>query len=205
MSPSVNQTRLADMVGTSRDSIAKYETGKNRVPDDVLNAIVKVSGFPLSWFLDGLDTNPPMNFTDRVEILENKPVIRTVSLPYWGSVPCGDWEKPIGDPATETVSAEVEGIPGEKIIVKAIGDSMHPIIRHGQKVAVRLGSTPIDGVIHLCKNQDHELTLKIYRLRDGKPCLESANSNYPSVTAEQITILGRVVHIEQTDPEGIRV
>ena len=53
------QQQLAEAVGIKFQQIQKYETGMNRVSASRLWDIAKVLGVNVSFFFEGLDTQPP--------------------------------------------------------------------------------------------------------------------------------------------------
>jgi len=58
------QQQLAENVGIKFQQIQKYETGMNRVSASRLWDIAKVLNVPVSFFFEGLDTQPPADQGD---------------------------------------------------------------------------------------------------------------------------------------------
>jgi SOS-response transcriptional repressor LexA len=126
-----------------------------------------------------------------------------VEVPHWGRVPCGDWERPANEPETRPVPGRVARM-GDVVTVTAAGPSMSPRIREGQTVGVLLTPQYSDGIMALIHNQDGELSLKQIRRMPGGWEFHSMNPEYPPITADKVTMLGRVVYIPPIiDSEGI--
>lgn len=185
--------------------IKNIENNRGRVPSDVeLFAIAEVLGIVPGWMTT--EDDAPVPFADT---LGNAAVVRFPTgqpltlVPYWGEVPCGNWEKPEpGDDALIEVSHRVS--PKGVIAVRVRGNSMLPRFGHGQIVVVKIDPQPLDGVITLARNADNELTLKMLRRKNGSWTLCSLNPEYGDCTAESWTILGHAVHVEESDPAGLR-
>jgi len=58
------QQQLAEQVGIKFQQIQKYETGMNRVSASRLWDIAQVLTVPVSFFFEGLDTEPPSNLVE---------------------------------------------------------------------------------------------------------------------------------------------
>ncbi|MEL6682698.1 MAG: helix-turn-helix transcriptional regulator [Pseudomonadota bacterium] len=58
------QQQLAENVGIKFQQIQKYETGMNRVSASRLWDIAKVLNVPVSFFFEGLDTDPSADHID---------------------------------------------------------------------------------------------------------------------------------------------
>ncbi len=85
---------------------------------------------------------------------------------------------------------------GEAFMVKAKGDSMLPRISEGDYVIARKTKVPESGRVYVCVN-DGECLIKIVRLLNGKPCLESLNrEKFPIfVAADDFHVEGEVMQI----------
>jgi SOS-response transcriptional repressor LexA len=199
--PKMTQTDMADVLGTTRTVIANFESGRTEPPRRVVAKLSQEWRIPESWFWDEMDTPVPTgNALADAMVGSSQPHINLV--PYWGEVPCGGWDAPRSDPEMIQISEAID--PKNIVVVRVVGNSMLPLFRHGQRVAVRLSKEPVDGVVHLCHNQDGELTLKVTRYVQGEWQLHPVNPDYPVVTAEKWTVLGRAVHVEESDPAGLR-
>lgn len=135
-----------------------------------------------------------------IEQLRGAPQINLV--PYWGVVPCGDWESPSSEPELVQVSDRVVDTRNV-VAVRVRGNSLAPRLLDGQLVCVKLGSEKIDGIITYVENQDRERTLKVMRRTPVGWELQSINPEYGSVTAEQVTILGHAISVEEYNPFGL--
>ena len=116
-------------------------------------------------------------------------------VPRWGFVPAGhrkeaiqvrddDWELPV----------ELVG-NGELFLLRVRGDSMiDAAIIDGDWVAVRKQPDAEDGEIVVAMI-DGEVTVKTLRRADGRVSLMPQNSVYQPISAENATILGKVVSV----------
>lgn len=208
--PIRDRADLAAMINKASSSIGMYETGKRLPPPEVIRSIAAALRIPFEWFIDGKDTLPPMDAislspgtTPNADIvsLTNKPQINLV--PYWGAVPCGDWERPSSDDGELIqVTERIEDITGV-IAVRVRGNSMNPRLMDGQIVSVRLSSEKQDGRIVLAQNGDKELTLKALRYTPLGWRLDSINPDFGSVCADEVTILGYAIALEETELSGL--
>jgi SOS-response transcriptional repressor LexA len=189
---------------TSR--IKNYELARSNPPQEALAEIAKALGVDRHWF-DEPDGSPirwvSMPPNARFERPANAPMTNLV--PYWGLVPCGNWERPdIDEEELIEVSDRIQDLR-RVVAVRIAGNSMLPVFQPNQVVSVRLDPTPLDGVVTLAKNQDGELTLKILRhVGAGQYELHSLNPDYGVATAESWEILGHAIYQEGGDPSGIR-
>lgn len=187
-----------------RSRLANYEN-RGGVPANALAEIAQILSVDLGWLSDRSDG--PVKWAvmapnAKPTELEEGPQLNIV--PFWGTVPCGNWEKPfVDDESYIEISESVKDIRSV-VCVKVAGNSMMPRFQHGEKVAVRLSSTPIDGVVTLARNQDGELTLKLMVYARGEWELHSLNPDYGCASAESWEILGHAIHREETDTSGLR-
>jgi|GEM_PF-5912922 len=188
-----------------RDRIANYEKRGN-LTLEAAPLLAEALGIDLEWLTS--DAGAPVKWTrmaanaELTSTPEPEPLLNLV--PYWGIVPCGNWERPeIGEEELIEISESVKDKRGI-VAVKVSGNSMAPRFLHGETVAIRLSTTPIDGVVTLAVNQDGEFTLKLLRYVDGEYQLHSLNPAYGYATAHSWSILGHAVHREETDMSGLR-
>ena len=185
--------------------LKNYELDRSTPPEDALVEIAKALGIDRAWF-DQPEATPvrwlAMPANASLETQPNLPMKNLV--PYWGLVPCGNWERPeIDEEELIEVSDRIADIR-RIVAVRVAGNSMLPVFQPNQVVSVRLDPTPLDGVVTLAQNQDGELTLKILKFVGGRWELHSLNPDYGVATAESWTILGHAIYQEGGDPSGIR-
>ncbi|MBS1716444.1 MAG: helix-turn-helix domain-containing protein [Armatimonadetes bacterium] len=194
----MSQAELASALGVSRDLIANYENGRTEPPAHIIRKVSKLWRIRESWFWDQAEEDLPGNAKpiDR----PNEPLINLA--PYWGQVPCGDWQAPDGDGDWLQISDAID--PGGVVAVKVAGYSMAPRLLPGQVVTVRLSKEPREGVISLAANGQKELTLKVLKRIEDEWVLESVNPAYGAVSADSWEILGYAVAVEDHSVQGIR-
>lgn len=212
----MTQEELGRRIGKSRNMVARYESGLDDAPVPILNKIAKELRVPLTFLLEKQigDKLPLTNSKNAVTLIEQVDDEPLVEIPYWGEVPAGDWQMPVGD---DTAMMRVEKGLGKanRCAVRVAGDSMLPRLRHGDVVHIELSKTPREGCITLARNQDNELTLKALKHVAGQWELHSFNPEYPNATSASWEILGYAVVIErhygperylrEVDGVGIRV
>lgn len=175
-----------------------YERGKSQPPDDFLRKAAEALDLR-DWRIFKKPLGAIVNLADDDEDQDE------VRVPYWGVVPCGDWERPSGDPETVVVSNRLRGVSGI-IAVRAAGKSMLPIYQPNDLVPIKLSSSKQDGAISLIRNEQNDLSLKIARLGRHGWTFESVNPEYGNVASAEVTLLGHAVFIpERFELEGVRL
>lgn len=196
----MSQTQLAKRVGISVGSLNLYVLGKRRIPPEYLSRIADELGVTTDHLISGASRRKSNVEPSQ---LPNAPTLTLV--PYWGTVPAGNWERPDVD---DEVKIEVsDQLSGEKEIVcfTITGDSMSPRLTHGQKVVIKLSKQPRDGVITLAKNQNGEITLKVLKYKPEGWFLEPINRDSgPVDPVESWEIIGYAMHVEETSVSGLR-
>lgn len=203
-------TELASrgMLGFNRDQwlsrIKNYESGRTTPPTLAERAIEEALELEPGWLSSVTETvrwRQPQSNVEFVSPTQSK----TINLvPYWGIVPCGDWERPeVGHEELIQVSDRIEDTRGCRA-VRVAGNSMLPLFTPGEVVTIRLSSDKLDGVVTLAQNQDGELSLKLMRYVNGTWELHSLNPDYGIATADSVTILGHAIYHEGGDFSGIR-
>lgn len=181
---------------------------REAVKPEEIGAIAEALGIQQRWF-DEPDGSPirwthmPSNATIEPE----KPQEHVPNIvPYWGIVPCGNWERPENDEeARIKVSDEIEDVRGV-IAVRVGGNSMLPAFHPNEIISIRRSQTPLNGVVTLARNEDGELTLKkMVQVGPDEWELHSLNPLYGTASAAGWEILGHAVWHEGGDMGGIRV
>lgn len=189
--PRVTQDDLAAQLRISRAKLANYESGRTEAPPLLVDRAMEILGErPLGT----------ANVT-REERSVYAPQIRLV--PYWGTVPCGEWDEPSVDEASLQQISDQFTEPN-LVAVRVAGNSMEPRLHHGQIVVVKIHPHPQDGLIALARNGHNELTLKVARYRGGEWVLESINPEFGAASASEWSILGYAIGVEEHDRAGLR-
>lgn len=145
----ISISELANLTGTAKSSISRYEAKNRQFPLDQIDKFSKVLG---------LDPKEVLGFNNDSKITK---IHSTVSIPIIGEIACGD---PIT--AVENVSGYVEepseNLPsGTLFYLKTKGHSMEPTIPDNSNVLIREQPNVEDGEIAaVLVNGETEATLK---------------------------------------------
>lgn len=212
----MTQDDLAEKLGTTRQSISRYEIGERKANQDILFALSDIFGVAVDDFFpaakEGITTiynqlAPPRqekvyNFAERQ--LEEQNRENVVHFPKKEKLPtiknsasaANPTELVYGDTVVE--EEEFERVPSSAdFAVPIIGDSMEPVIRNGQFVFVKEQPDVEDGEIAIVELDGDGVTCKeIYKDYENQTIiLRSINDLYEDriVSPEQIRIIGKVV------------
>lgn len=85
--------------------------------------------------------------------------------------------------------------PGQLSAIRVSGDSMEPLLRHGDEVLVDRRAQPFRDGIHVVRIDETLLVKRVADQGGGRFALLSQNLAYPpvAVTAQELEIVGRVV------------
>jgi repressor LexA len=188
--------QLAELVGTSRQTVHRYENGTiTNIPHDKIEALAKA-----------LDTTPArlMGWEEEREIssfndnnIKSLKSVKTKKLPLLGNVACGEpiFASEEHDYYT-TVGAEI----GADFCLKAKGDSMiNARIFDGDTLFVKKQETVDDGEIAVVLIDDEATVKRVYFDREnGILTLIPENPTYKPMRymgsrLDNIRILGKVV------------
>ena len=182
----LTQVALADMIGESKQTIYKYETGiVTNIPSDKIELIAKALRVQPEWIMGWTDT-------ESVEIPPGfEPLPKMRKVPLIGEIACGE---PIL--AEQNIEDYLE-IPEEvhcDFLLRCNGDSMIDTgIQNGDVVFVRIQQTVENGEIAAVRIEDKATLKRVYW--DGNTLtLMPANSQYAplSFRGEEIND----IHIE---------
>ena len=212
----MTQDDLAEKLGTTRQSISRYEIGERKANQDILFALSDIFGVAVDDFFpaakEGITTIynqlvPPRqekvyNFAERQ--LEEQNRGNVVHFPKKEKLPtiknsasaANPTELVYGDTVVE--EEEFERVPSSAdFAVPIIGDSMEPVIRNGQFVFVKEQPDVEDGEIAIVEIDGDGVTCKeVYKDYESQTIiLRSINELYEDrvVSPEQIRIIGKVV------------
>ena len=188
--------QLAELVGTSRQTVHRYENGTiTNVPHDKIEALAKA-----------LDTTPArlMGWEEEREIssfndnnIKSLKSVKTKKLPLLGNVACGE---PIFASEEHDYYTDVGAEIGADFCLKAKGDSMiNARIFDGDTLFVKKQETVDDGEIAVVLIDDEATVKRVYFDREnGILTLIPENPTYKPMRymgskLDNIRILGKVV------------
>lgn len=212
----MTQDDLAEKLGTTRQSISRYEIGERKANQDILFALSDIFGVAVDDFFpaakEGITTiynqlTPPRqekvySFAERQ--LEEQNRGNVAHFPKKEKLPtiknsasaANPTELVYGDTVVE--EEEFERVPNNAdFAVPIIGDSMEPVIRNGQFVFVKEQPDVEDGEIAIVEIDGDGVTCKeVFKDYENQSIiLRSINELYEDrvVSPEQIRIIGKVV------------
>lgn len=164
----LQQEKLAELVGVAVRNLRDWEAGRKLPTYWHLQLTAAVTRKPIGWFLG----DPVSELSQRV--------------PLYDEVPAGSSREPAPQ------DGETVPIPDRWISVGAItyclrvrGDSMEPLLRNGDVVAVRQQPDAENGQIVIATLANGEYAVKQYDRTKGKRVLRSLNRNYGEITMKE--------------------
>jgi len=180
----MNQDDLAEILGTTKQTVSRYEKGERQANQDILFQLSDV--FKVS--IDEFFPKP-----DNLQAVSKE----SVHIPILGEIACGD---PIY--AEENFSGyrtePKESVPSGNIYyLQAKGDSMEPTIPNGSWVLIREQPDVENGEIAaVLVNGDTEATLKRIRKQGDTIILTPDNSRHNPIIANEenpVKIIGKAI------------
>jgi len=190
----LTQEDLAELLGVTRVTVARWETGKLVPSTSSILKLSKVLGVSPSYFFD--EEKP--KWDKNAEFLPGK----VFPIPIYGEAQAGSfggYAMPSPEEYFPTPEAMIKGLPPERVFwIKVEGHSMEPIFQPGDLVLVADPSwyEVREGAPVVVVNGDGELTVKFYH-RDRKNkvvVFEPANPSYkPIVIPEKELYSGEYI------------
>lgn len=188
-----SQQKLAEMIGTTQQQIARYESGNNDVKASVL---IKLSGaldVTLSYLLGLKDADNGAKAEDQF-----------VDVPLYGSIAAGTPIEMMEVEDTFPVPARMHDMHPEAFLLKVEGESMNRILPNGCYALVDPCETVEEsGAPYAVCVNGYDATIKrVRKLNNGFELVpDSTDPTYPVQTynynepgTETITVIGRVVY-----------
>ncbi len=189
--------QLAELIGTSRQTVHRYENGIiTNIPHDKIEALARALGTtPAS--LMGWDNEKGISSINNITDLKGAKAVKTKKLPILGNVACGE---PIFASEEHDYYATVGAEMGADFCLKARGDSMiNARIFDGDILFVRKQESVDDGEIAVVLIDDEATVKRVYFDREsGILTLMPENPTYKPMRymgskLNSIRILGKVV------------
>lgn len=187
-----SQQKLAEMIGTTQQQIARYESGNNDVKASVL---IKLSGaldVTLSYLLGMKDADG------------NQSEDQFVDVPLYGSIAAGTPIEMVEVEDTFPVPMKMREAHPDAFLLKVEGESMNRILPNGCYALV----DPCDTVEEngapyaVCVNGYDATIKRVRKLNNGFELVPDSNDptypvqtfNYNEPGTETVTVIGRVVY-----------
>lgn len=183
-----SQSSFAKKTDTDPGYLSRVLTGKQEAGDSFLNRVIINLGVSGEWLRTGRDVPFPRSGAGSRETEPEETPVYDVDVTA-GCVPLSRMltrEHVIG-------SVRLPGLSPLTPLIPVSGDSMEPVIRSGNYVAIREVSvdTISWGYIYVVILEDYRLVKYVRRHPDpGKVILHSANPNYDDMEIRRSDILG---------------
>ena len=209
----MTQEDLAEKLGTTKQSVSRYENGIRKANQDVLFELCRIFDVKIDDFF-------PENDSEAIQSSNSEPILdiyneltppRQQKVYHYAEEQLDEHSNlyMIHGRASAAGSAiEVDDndarmnvvnsstIPnGADEIVKITGDSMEPLIKKGSSVYIRHQPTIENGEIAIVRIEDIGVTCKKVYKNNKEVRLKSINTTYDDMifAADEITILGKVL------------
>jgi repressor LexA len=177
----LSQQALAELLGTTQQSVAYWESGKRKPRYEKLKKLAEVFSVPISYFFE----SEKPEWDKNVERLPDK----VIPIPIYGEAQAGSfggYTMPTPEEYFPTPELMIKGLPPERVFwIRVEGHSMEPVFQPGDLVLVADPTwyevkerSPVVVV-----NRDGELTLKYYHhdIKNKVVILEPANPGYKPI------------------------
>lgn len=203
----LTQDELAEQLGTTRQSVSRYETGERKANQDILFELADIFKISINKFFPSVENvssietiynqlDPPRqakvyNFAER-QLEEQKE--KKVHL--YGATAANPQELSYGDTIyDETIETNVPKNADCALVVQ--GDSMEPEYRNGEIVFYKSQPVVENGEMAIVEINGDGVTLKkvYFNYDEDKVILRSLNNKYADreLNPDQVRILGKVV------------
>jgi len=191
----ISQQALAELLGTTQQSIAYWESGRRKPRYEKLKRLAEIFSVPVSYFFEEEEKH---KWDKNAEFLPSK----IIPIPIYGEAQAGSfggYAMPTPEEYFPTPEAMIKGLPPERVFwIRVEGHSMEPIFQPGDLVLVADPSwyEVKEGAPVVVVNGDGELTVKYYHhdIRNKMVILEPANPSYkPIVIPEKELYSGEYI------------
>ena len=173
----LSQPELAALANTTKNQLAKLESGGRRLSDHWAQRLAPHLGVqPFELFM------PAEAFSHSLRL-----------IPLVGTISCGDWQE-----AVEHAEGMVPAVDGGSRVfaLRAQGDSMDRLIQAEGYVYVDPDDCDLlDGKIYAVLNGSGETTAKQYQANPARlvPCSTNPTHKETILGHDQFTVIGRIV------------
>ena len=180
----ITQKELAEIVGINNEvTLGTYESGRNRIPVDILLRITNYFKIPLTKFLkfddSGIDLIP---YTSHDEICNNiSESGDIVKVSVYSEVGAGNFVDFSSYNSITELYLKKEFYKKNMVAVKVRGESMSPTVRENGYVGIDINDKEyLEGKIYAVRIPDEGIAIKrvFYYKDQGKIVLKSDNKNF---------------------------
>lgn len=188
-----SQQQLAEKIGTTQQTIQRYESGARDLKSSVIIKLSAALGVTISYLLGLKDTDETVAKEDQF-----------VDVPLYGSIAAGTPIEMMEVEDTFPVPAKMHDAHPDAFLLKVEGESMNRILPNGCYALVDPCDTVEDnGAPYAVCVNGYDATIKrVRKLNNGFELVpDSTDPTYPVQTfnynepgTETITVIGRVVY-----------
>ncbi|MCM1518188.1 MAG: XRE family transcriptional regulator [Pseudoflavonifractor sp.] len=201
----MSQAAFAKRLGIDPSNLSKHLSGRLAISDSLINRIVVDLGVSKQWLRDGIGLPYDRSAVHRSDHPDTDITLNPPGVP---GTPVYDIDVTAGcaelsamltdDRVIGTVT--LPRLDSRSVIVNVSGDSMEPVIRHGDSIALRPLTDPrviYWGQIYVVVLDDYRMVKYLRRHPDpDKVILRSANSSYDDIEVSRSAI--RALYLVET-------
>ena len=185
-----SQQDLAERLGTTQQTIQRYESGARDIKSSVLVSLSKVLGVTISYLLGMENSAIPNN--------------STVDVPLYGSIAAGTPMEMIASESSQPVPIEVQCRYPSAFLLRVRGESMNRVLPNGCFALIDPEQRePVNCKAYAVCVNGYDATIKrVRRLQNGfelapdslDPTYKPTVYDYGEPGTDTVTIIGRVVY-----------
>ena len=185
-----SQQDLAERLGTTQQTIQRYESGARDIKSSVLVSLSRVLGVTISYLLGMENASIPNN--------------STVDVPLYGSIAAGTPIEMISSESSQPVPIEVQCRYPSAFLLRVRGESMNRVLPNGCFALIDPEQRePVNCKAYAVCVNGYDATIKrVRRLRNGfelapdslDPTYKPTVYDYAEPGTDTVTIIGRVVY-----------
>lgn len=185
-----SQQDLAERLGTTQQTIQRYESGARDIKSSVLVSLSKVLGVTISYLLGMENASIPNN--------------STVDVPLYGSIAAGTPIEMISSESSQPVPIEVQCRYPSAFLLRVRGESMNRVLPDGCFALIDPEQRePVNCKAYAVCVNGYDATIKrVRRLQNGfelapdslDPTYKPTVYDFGEPGTDTVTIIGRVVY-----------
>lgn len=185
-----SQQDLAERLGTTQQTIQRYESGARDIKSSVLVNLSKVLGVTISYLLGMENASIPNN--------------STVDVPLYGSIAAGTPIEMVSSESSQPVPIEIQCRYPSAFLLRVRGESMNRVLPNGCYALIDPEQRePVNCKAYAVCVNGYDATIKrVRRLQNGfelapdslDPTYKPTVYDYGEPGTDTVTIIGRVVY-----------